>query len=301
MFCGFPLGAVLGGAASTKLIEAFGWPSVFYLGGALPLLLVPVIAAWLPESLRYMVQRDGGGADVARICGRVERRRRFAPDDRYVVDDVKLLGMPVKHLFRDRRGAGTLAMWLVFFCNLLLIYFLINWLPAVLVDAGIALDGAIIGIVALNAGGIAGGLVQGWLIDRRGAFGVLAAGYAAGAALIALIGFASGNVAALMAVIALAGFCVLGTQFGMNALAANYYPTSIRATGVGWALGIGRIGSIVGPVLGGAVLALGWTTREIFLATALPALVAAGGVVAIKILADRDRRAEEEAPPKLAT
>ena len=189
----------------------------------------------------------------------------------------------------------------MFFCNLLLIYFLINWLPSLLNQAGLSLDRAIIGTVALNAGGIVGGLVLGRFIDRRGPFGVLGGAYVVGAVLIALIGSLDAGVGALMAVIALTGFCVLGTQFGINALAAGYYPTSIRSTGVGWALGIGRIGSIVGPVVGGMVLALDWSIAQLFLLTAVPALVAAIGVLMLKLLASgmagQRRRRSRSRPP----
>lgn len=285
MFCGFPLGAVLGGLASAKLIAAYGWPAVFYMGGILPLILAPALALWLPESIRFLVQRGAEPKRVAAICGRIDRAGAYEAGQRFVIEDRKLEGLPIKHLFREQRGWGTAALWLVFFCNLLLIYFLINWLPSLLREAGLSLDRAIVGTVALNAGGIVGGLALGRLIDRRGPFGVLGGAYLAGALLIALIGSLDTSVGAMMAVIALTGFCVLGTQFGINALAASYYPTSIRSTGVGWALGIGRIGSIVGPVLGGVVIALDWSIPQLFLLTAVPALVAALGVLMLKLLA----------------
>jgi AAHS family 4-hydroxybenzoate transporter-like MFS transporter len=296
MFCGFPLGAVLGGLASAPLIAAFGWPAVFYMGGILPLLLAPALVLWLPESIRFLVQRGGSAARVAAICGRIDGGRAYDAGQRFVIDDKKLDGMPVKHLFREQRGWGTAALWLVFFCNLLLIYFLINWLPSVLREAGLSLDRAIIGTVALNAGGIAGGLALGRLIDRRGPFGVLGGAYLVGALFIVLIGSLDAGVGGLMAVIALTGFCVLGTQFGINALAASYYPTSIRSTGVGWALGIGRIGSIVGPVVGGIVLALDWSIAEIFLVTAVPAVIAALGVLMLKLLASGSEERPMPAP-----
>lgn len=152
--------------------------------------------------------------------------------------------MPVKHLFLAGGLGGTLLLWVVFFSNLLVLYFLINWLPSVLQAAGLPLERAIIGTAVLNAGGIVGGLVLGRFVDRRGPFGVLLAAYALAA-----------------------GFFVIGTQFCMNALAASFYPTSVRATGVGWALGIGRVGSVIGPVIGGMVLALGWAIAVALLGT----------------------------------
>jgi MFS transporter, AAHS family, 4-hydroxybenzoate transporter len=247
MFCGFPLGAVLGGVLSAKLIAAFGWPSVFLLGGVLPLVLVPVLIAWMPESLRFLA------------------RKQAEP----------LAGVPVKQLFTGGRAAGTVLLWIVFFANLLLLYFLINWLPTVLQRSGLPIERAIIGTVVLNAGGIAGGILLGWLVDKRGPYGVLLAAYALGAVCVAAIGSTPAAVAGVMAIVFLAGFFIIGSQFCMNALAADAYPTAARATGVGWALGVGRIGSIIGPVVGGMLLSLGWEPSTLFLAAAGPAAVSA--------------------------
>ncbi len=289
MFCGFPLGAVLGGLVSAQLIPAYGWPSVFILGGLLPLVLVPVLMAWLPESIRFLVGRGTEPERIAKICNRVGATTEYGAAHRYVMPEEKLLGLPIKHLFRDGRALGTSALRLVFFSNLLLLYFLVNWLPSVLQRAGLPLEQAIIGTVVLNLGGIIGGLVQSRIIDRIGPFGVLTVTYAAAIVLVALIGQVGTSVAGLMAAILGAGFCVLGAQFGINALAATYYPTSIRSTGVGWALGIGRIGSILGPVIGGTVISLQWSTEKIFLVSAIPALVSAIGVYAIGALARLER------------
>jgi MFS transporter, AAHS family, 4-hydroxybenzoate transporter len=161
----------------------------------------------------------------------------------------------------------------------------------VLQQAGLPIERAIISTVLLNAGGIAGGLVLGRIIDHRGPFGVLTIAYAVAALFVAAIGLFGSPVGLVMAIITLAGFFVIGAQFCMNVLAASYYPTAIRSTGVGWALGIGRIGSIVGPVLGGIVLSLGWSTAELFLATAAPALVASMAVFVIGLRSTATERA----------
>jgi AAHS family 4-hydroxybenzoate transporter-like MFS transporter len=274
MFCGFPLGAVLGGLASARLIAAFGWPSVFILGGVLPLLLVPVLVLALPESLRYLVAK-GRDAEQRALLSQLDTQASLEPGQRLVLPEQRLEGVPVKHLFLAGRLGGTLLLWVIFFSNLLILYFLINWLPSVLQAAGLPLERAIIGTVVLNAGGIVGGLALGWLVDRRGPFGVLLAAYALAAVSVWAIGSAGAEVAAVMLVVFAAGFFVIGTQFCMNALAASFYPTSVRATGVGWALGIGRVGSVIGPVIGGMVLALGWTHPALFLAAAVPAVVSA--------------------------
>lgn len=281
MFCGFPLGAVLGGLASARLIGAFGWPSVFILGGVLPLLLVPILIFALPESIRYLVAK-GKGAQQRAIVARLDPHAPLSAGESLVVSEPRLEGVPVKHLFLAGRLGGTLLLWVIFFCNLLILYFLINWLPSVLRAAGLPLERAIIGTVLLNAGGIVGGLALGWLVDRRGPFGVLLVAFSLAAISVWAIGSAGAAVSGVLLIVFAAGFFVIGTQFCMNALAASFYPTSVRATGVGWALGVGRIGSVIGPVIGGVVLSLGWTHPTLFLAAAVPALVSAVAVALLK-------------------
>lgn len=282
MFCGFPLGAVVGGLVSAQLMARFGWPVVFYLGGILPLMLLPFLALWLPESIRYLIARDAAPARKLAILRRLDPGTSYGNETRYILSEEKAEGSPISQLFTDGRGAGTCLLWVVFFCNLLILYFLINWLPSVMRQAGMPIERAIIATVVLNAGGIVGGLLLGQLVDSRQPFGILTFAYAAAAALVAAIGLASSSsIPVIMTVIFAAGFFVIGSQYCMNALAANFYPTALRSTGVGWALGIGRVGSILGPVLGGAMIGLGWDTDRLFLATAIPALIAAVAVFLI--------------------
>lgn len=163
--------------------------------------------------------------------------------------------------------------------NLLVMYFLVNWLPTLLKSAGLPLEKAILSTAMLNLGGVVGALALGRLIDRFSAYTVLGAAYAASAGFIALIAFSGQNLTGLLAGAALSGFGVVGAQIGCNALAAAIYPTHIRATGVGWALGVGRIGAIVGPLAGGALLAAAWSPASIILVAAVPAVLAAAAVL----------------------
>jgi MFS transporter, AAHS family, 4-hydroxybenzoate transporter len=192
---------------------------------------------------------------------------------------------------------GTALLWVVFFSNLLILYFLINWLPAVLQQSGVPIERAIIATVVLNAGGIVGGLLLGRLVDKRQPFGILTAAYALAAVSVATIGFIqAAALPVLLAVIFAAGFFVIGTQYCMNALAASYYPTRLRSTGVGWALGIGRIGSIIGPVVGGMILALGWQSGDLFTAVAIPAAISS---VAVFLLGLHGRQMAQAGKPQL--
>jgi AAHS family 4-hydroxybenzoate transporter-like MFS transporter len=281
MFCGFPLGAVLGGLISSKLIPAFGWPAVFYLGGILPLLLMPFLLWGLPESIRYLVARGTLQERCVAILRRVDPAGGYTAATRCILPEERSAGTSIRQLFTDGRAVATGLFWLVFFSNLLMMYFLINWLPAVLQQAGLPIERAIIATVVLNAGGIVGGLILGSMVDRRPPFGILTAAYAAAAVFVAAIGAVGTSIPVIMAAIFAAGFFVIGSQYCLNALAANFYPTMLRSTGVGWALGIGRIGSIIGPVLGGVMIGMGWTTSQLFVAVAVPAVVASIGVYLI--------------------
>jgi AAHS family 4-hydroxybenzoate transporter-like MFS transporter len=255
---------------------------VFYLGGIMPLVVLPVLWFALPESIRLLVARGGDTGKLSQLMARIDPAGRYDQSSQFVLREDKSASSSIGELFRGGRAFGTCLLWIVFFSNLLMLYFLINWLPSVLQQAGMPIERAIIATVVLNAGGIVGGLALGRVVDRRGPFAVLTGAYGAAALFVAAIGVGGlGMIAALMSTIFVAGFFVIGSQFCMNALAAGFYPTAVRSTGVGWALGIGRIGSIVGPVVGGLVISLGWSTEQLFVAAAAPAVAAAIAVFLI--------------------
>ena len=274
MFVGFSVGAALGGLLAAAIIPQFGWRSVFVVGGAAPLLLAPFLAWRLPESVRFLALTGSADAGVAQLLARVDAKAAFADGTRFVVNEPALKGIPVQHLFSGGRASATLLLWVVFYMSLLDLYFLSNWLPTVLNDLGASISAAAVIGSMLQVGGVIGTFALGIIIDRF-SFRALALVYFVGMFAVGAIG-QLGHSAMLVAIaIFVAGFCIVGGQIAANALAAGYYPTSIRATGVGWALGVGRIGSIVGPLVGGVLLSLKWTAGEVFVAAALAALCAA--------------------------
>jgi MFS transporter, AAHS family, 4-hydroxybenzoate transporter len=274
MFCGFSAGAALGGLLAAALIPHFGWRSVFVVGGVAPLLLVPILALRLPESVRFLALTGRANARVAELLGLIAPKAALAPATRFVVNEPELAGIPVLHLFKDGRTLVTLLLWVVFFMSLLDLYFLTNWLPTVLNDLGASVsEAAVIGSM-LQVGGVVGALALGSIIDRF-SFRALALVYFIAIFAVGAIG-QLGHSAVLVAIaIFVAGFCMVGGQIAANALAATFYPTSIRATGVGWALGIGRVGSIIGPLVGGMLLTMKWSAGAVFLTAAMAALCAA--------------------------
>ncbi len=275
MFIGVPLGALLGAAIATKVVPASGWRVLFTAGGVLPLLLLPLLWLWLPESLRFLVAKRRDEKVVLAMAQRIAPEEKFDTATSFSVPEIAATTAPVVQLFEDGRKAGTILMWVIFFCNLFVMYFLISWLPLVLQQAGMPADKAIAGTVMLNLGGILGGITLGYMIDKRGAKMVLPFAYLTGAVAVGCIGIATSFGSASMAAIVAAGFFVIGTQFCMNGVSANYYPTVMRSTGVGWALGAGRVGSILGPVAGGFLLGTQWTLAQAFMVVALPCLVCA--------------------------
>jgi AAHS family 4-hydroxybenzoate transporter-like MFS transporter len=283
MFCGFSLGAALGGALAAGLIPRFGWRSVFLVGGILPLIMVPILALRLPESIRFLALVAGAADRVARLLKLISPNIVFAQDTQFVLREEHLPGLPVVHLFRDGRSPVTLLLWVVFFMSLLNIYFLANWLPVVLNDLGASISEAVLIGAMLQVGGVVGTLALGSVIDRF-SFRALALVYFGATFAVAAIGQLGQSAILVSIAIFAAGFCVIGGQIAANALAAAFYPTAVRATGVGWALGIGRIGSIIGPLVGGLLLAERWNPASVFMAAAGAALCAAVAALSLSQL-----------------
>ena len=275
MFSGFPLGATLGGFLAAWLITQYNWPSVFVVGGILPLVLAAVLAGMLPESFRHLVLRGHGSAQVAAVLRRINPQADFADDTRFIVPEEHQPGITLIHLFREGRALGTVLLWIIFYCSLLDIFFLSSWLPTVLHDAGLSLSASVVETALFQGGGVVAGLTLGLFIDRIGFLRVMVPVYVGAGLAIASIGYAGTALDLIMVASFLSGAFVIGGQNSANVLAAVFYPTYIRSTGVGWALGIGRIGSIVGPVLGGMMLAANWDRQSLFIAAAIPAFVAA--------------------------
>jgi MFS transporter, AAHS family, 4-hydroxybenzoate transporter len=274
MFCGFSIGAALGGLLAAWLIPQIGWRAVFLVGGPAPLVMVPILILRLPESVRFLATAGYPPERVAQLLKKISPHTAFAPGVEFLVYETPLAGLPVAHLFREGRTPVTLLLWVVFFMSLLDIYFLANWLPTVLNDLGASVSQAVLIGSMLQVGGVVGTLALGSIIDRF-SFRALALVYFAAVFAVGAIGQLGHSVILVSVAIFAAGFCVVGGQIAANALAAAFYPTSVRATGVGWALGMGRVGSIVGPLVGGVLLAGQWSTGAVFLTAAGAALCAA--------------------------
>jgi len=273
MFCGMPTGAVLATQVSAVMLPRWGWQSVFYAGGILPLTLALILIAILPESVRYLEVSGANQRRISRILARISPELAGTSTSRSEHQDERRKA-PVVNLFTEGRAAGTILLWIPYFMNLLMLYFVVFWLPALLRQTGKPVTAGMTAIMLFSVGGIAGSFVEGNLMNRWGAFTVLLTEFLCTTLLIASLAY-SNSFPLMMTITFVLGFVVQGAQGGLSAVAATFYPISIRSTGIGWCLGVGRIGSIVGPLLGGVMLKLDWSPREILLAGSIPALCAA--------------------------
>ncbi len=282
---GFTAGAAIGGLVAGRLIPLFGWRSVFYLGGVIPLIVGTLMVFWLPESLEFLVAK-GKHARIARWVARIDPRVESGPETRFVAPMHGKGKVPVAQLLTQGRAPVTLLYWLINFTNLLNLYFLAGLLPTILKDHGYSdSSSATIGGL-MQLGGTIGtyGLI--WFIAKRGMTPMLTLTFFGAAVSIALIGthFVIAVPWLLTAIVFIAGWCVVGGQPGLNALGTTYYPTFMRSTGVGWGLGIGRIGAIIGPWIGSRMLGLQWSTQQLFFVFALPAVVSTVAMLSMHYL-----------------
>jgi AAHS family 4-hydroxybenzoate transporter-like MFS transporter len=270
---GFTVGAALGGFVAAWMIPAFGWRSVFVFGGVIPLAIALAMVWGLPESPQFLAVSGRGRDTLTRWLAQLDPTIRVDASTQFVANEERRAGVPAVHLFRDGRAIATILIWVVNFMKLLVLYSLSNWLPTVVTVMGYTTQNAVLVGTVLQVGGTIGTFGLAWLIARGGFIPMLTATFAVATASIALIGQPGISLALLNVIVFVAGWAIIGGQPGINALSATFYPTYLRSTGVGWGLGIGRIGAIVGPYLGGTLLGLNWGPRELFLAAAVPSLV----------------------------
>lgn len=292
---GFTAGAMVAGFVAFWLIPRFGWRSMFYVGGAVPLVIGALMFFLLPESLQFLALHGKDPEKLATWLKRVNPAVTVTKQTQFLVREVRQRGVPLVKLFEQGRGLGTILLWVVYFMNLLNLYFLSSWLPTVSTPlvkaAGVATSYASLVGTTLQAGGVLGAIVLGPLINRFGFVRVLTTGFTFACLAIGLIGQPGLSLALLFLVVFVAGLGIVGSQSALNALAATLYPTDLRSTGIGSGLGVGRLGSIVGPILAGQLISAHWTTRSLFLAAAVPALISAVVMIAMRWVAKPQEQA----------
>lgn len=281
-FTGAPAGGFLGGQIVAFLLhQGFAWPIIFVLGAAFPLTLFLAMALWLPESPRFLARQAALSPRQAALLAHLG----VQPGTTEAID--LATSNPVKMLFGEGYALPTILLWVIFFCSLLNLYLFGFWLPEVLHLVGMSPAAAVFASTARDFGAIFAVLYLGLAIDRFGPQRALALHYAAGAVFIALIALAALPYAILLGAIFFSGLTIIGSQTGANAACGALYPARMRASGIGWALGVGRLGGIVAPLLGGYLLKIGVAPLHMFLSACIFALIAAA---ATSLLAQRSRQ-----------
>lgn len=271
MFSGYAVGGMMSAGLGIWIVPTFGWEVMFYLA-IVPLLMLPLVIRFLPESVAFLISQQRTD-EARRILQAVSPQQAIDDQDELIVPQTGDEKAPVLELFRDGRTMSTLMFWTAFFTCLLMVYALGSWLPKLMSMAGYALSSSLMFLMILNVGAIVGAVGGGWLADRFSLRSVLVSFFVLGSGALILLGYEN-PMWVLYSLVAIAGATTIGSQILLYAYVAQYYPTHIRSTGLGWASGIGRNGAIVGPLLGGALLALALPHHMNFLALAIPGAIA---------------------------
>ena len=289
MFSGYAIGGMTSALLGAWLVTDYGWKIMFYIA-IIPFLALPILWKFLPESLMFLTKK-GETEKVREIVQKIAPEQAIQPETTFKLNEPVAGGdAPLKALFQQGRTFSTMMFWVAFFMCLLMVYALGSWLPKLMIQAGYSLGASMIFLFALNIGGMVGAIGGGALADRFHLKPVLTTMFTVGAIALILLGFNSPQMV-LYGLIAIAGAATIGSQILLYTFVAQFYPTAVRSTGMGWASGIGRIGAIVGPVLTGALLTFELPHQMNFLVIAIPGVIAALAVfmVNLKVSVDGEK------------
>ncbi|SAL13904.1 4-hydroxybenzoate transporter [Caballeronia peredens] len=285
--CGISAGGVFGGLIAPFMIKTFGWHSMLIVGGILPLVLAIVLRLWLPESVRFLVTK-GRQNEARKVMHRIAPASIVA-DAEFTLDEAPVRGFPVSGLLARGLRTGSLLLWLTAFMALLVVYFLGNWLTILVQDTGVSFDRASMMTALYLTGNGLGALFLGFLMDRINPQYVVAGAFLCAAASLASFSYLIHVPAVALVALFVTGVGTGGAMTGTSILSAGYYSTAMRATGVAWTLGMGRVGSIVGSMIGGAMLAAHWAPNLMFAAVSAPVAIAAVSVFCLAIVRHKIR------------
>ncbi|MGO4890381.1 MFS transporter [Anaerobacillus sp. MEB173] len=272
VLCGYSVGGMMAPTLSIFLIPQFGWEIIFWIAG-IPLLLLPIMYKQIPETPNFLILK-GRNQELSKMLTKVNPGFTYSKSVQFEMRTFTENGSSVGQLFKNKRGLSTSMIWVTFFMSLLMIYGLNTWLPKLMFEAGYAIDSSLRFLIVLNFGAIVGTLIVGRLSDKWGPKKLLIPMYVIGAVCLVLLGFKS-SMFILYILVAIAGACTIGSQNIANAFVSQYYPPAIRSTALGVSSGVGRIGAIIAPTLGGILLAAALPIQLNFLAFAIPGIIAA--------------------------
>lgn len=277
MFCCVAVGASAASFTAPLIIEHMGWRGIFIVGGVGPLALLAVLWFALPESVRILLVRR---PDDRRIPGLMKQLAPDALTDRvYAADPEPVQRLPILELLAPTYRTRTLLLWCIFCLNLFVLYLLISWMPALLGEAGWERADALRGAGLIQTGGIVGGLTAAWFADRASPARALSGTYVVAALALASFLILPPDVSLWMTLIFLLGCGISGAQLVLYSLAATIYPPTMRATGIGWAGAISRVGAVSGPIAGAWIVAQGVSTPSVLGLLLVPTLLCAASAL----------------------
>lgn len=282
ILAGYPIGATIFGVIAADVIPALGWRAIFVTAGITSLATFPLVWFLLPESLSFLIRMRPANAlvKINRIIGRMGH----AHLDELPPAPGEIASRNVKGLFSANLSRPTIFLWLAFFMNFAALYFLASWIPKLSSAAGLPLDLAIYAGAIFNLGAVPGIALSGYLSQKFGLRRVICSFLLLTAVVMVLFGFAQGT-SLILPLFGLIGFFIEGGFVGLYAIAARLYPTEVRTTGVGWAIGAGRTGAIAGPFVGGLLVAYGLSIGANFRLFAITLILA--GIFTLLIKSDR--------------
>jgi AAHS family 4-hydroxybenzoate transporter-like MFS transporter len=262
VFSGFPLGAMLGSILGAHILPRFGWRVLFMMGGIIPALALILVALLLPESLQIL-KRLGRLDHLQRLIARLGDMATLLVESDATPQ--RSHSGSIRRLFADGLAPSTILIWIGTFVSMLCLYCTVNWLPTLISGEGLPLQTAILAVGALNIGSILGNIVLARIADRAAPYLPTAAFYAVGAIFLTLIGLSKTSSGLMLTMAFVGGLFAFGAQLSVTTITARLYPAEIRATGIGWAFGVGRIGASIGPIAAGVLFDTG-TSFAVFMA-----------------------------------
>lgn len=291
MFCGYNLGMATGDFISSWLIPAFGWHSLFLLGGWTPLILMVLVILFLPESYRFLIIKGRDSAKIRKILNHIASEKAQAaesfhiPEEQSAVAEKKnVFGM----LFSQQYAKGTVLLWATYFMGLVVVYLLTSWLPTLMRETGATMERAAFIGGLFQFGGVLSALFIGWAMDRFNPNRIISGFYFLAGLFAIAVGQSLSNPTLLAILVLCAGIAINGAQSSMPALSARFYPTQCRATGVAWMTGIGRFGAVFGAWIGAVLLGNDWSFTAILSLLMIPATAAAIAIFVKSLVAHTD-------------
>jgi AAHS family 4-hydroxybenzoate transporter-like MFS transporter len=276
MYAGVAIGATCAGLFSSYLLPKYGWQSLFLVGGIVACIIGLIALVSLPEPLEFLVKRgkDSDRARIHKIVSKIAPSYASVEDVEFVSSEERLPGVPFKHLFKEGRAANTILLWMAFVLSYYLVWLILSWTPTMLKESGASSKEFSLAFACVNMGAVMATVLVGILMDKFSPFEILKIGFFLAFVSVLTFGYFASSTLIVVAVVSIVmGFFVIGGNSGLMGLAAISYPADIRGTGLGWATGVGRFGSLLAPVVGGIMLTESWSVNVICTTNAILALV----------------------------